>query len=305
MEEKVDVKTGEVMPAGGVIHMPPVSVAGVAAAEQARALIEARVLMAIKRPRDIHEVRRKLLEDCKRPRFAETARYAKPMAGSTIEGWSIRFAEAAVRTMGNLDVRTSIVSDTDEAQSIKIEAIDLETNSGFGGEVSVRKTIERKRLRDGEVALSVRTNSKGQPTYTVAANDDDLVSKLGNYISKGIRTYALRLVPADILDECLEQVKLTASGAQKQDPIAVRKRLLDSYAELGVSSEDVKTIIGKSDLSLLTEADLKKLRETYVALRDGEVTLDELLPKNGANKQEPGKTTLADRVKAGAEGVKT
>jgi len=258
-------------------------------------------MMAIRRPRDVDEVRRRMLNDCKRVRFAETSRYAKPMGGKPVVGWSIRFAEAAVRTMGNIDVRTQIISETDDAVILRVDAIDLETNSGFGGEVTIRKTVERTRLRDGETALSVRTNSSGRPTYLVRANEDDMVTKLGSYISKAIRTYALRLVPADILDECLEQVEKTASGGGQADPAAIRKRIVDSYAEIGVGPDDVKAIAGKTDLTLLTEADLKKLRETFVALRDGEVTLDELVPKEGAAKADPAATTtLADRVKAGA-----
>jgi hypothetical protein len=301
-EEQVNVVTGEVVePKQALVPLSQNNIAAVAAAEQSRALVEARVLMAIKRPRDIDRVRLALLGDCKRPRFAETARYAKPMGGKPVVGWSIRFAEAAVRTMGNIDVRTQIISETDDAVILRVDAIDLQTNSGFGGEVTIRKTVERTRLRDGELAISVRTNSSGRPTYLVRANEDDMVTKLGSYISKAIRTYALRLVPADILDECLEQVEKTAAGNEKQDPAAVRKRIVDSYAEIGVGPDDVKRLVGKTDLTLLTEADLKKLRETFVALRDGEVTLDEVLTLEKSEKAGPeAATTLADRVKAGA-----
>ena len=42
-------------------------------AAQARAVIEARYLIAINRPRDLDVVREKLLKECRRPGFAEVA----------------------------------------------------------------------------------------------------------------------------------------------------------------------------------------------------------------------------------------
>jgi len=300
MTDKVDTKTGEVV----VEAKPPMlstlhSVAAVAAAEQARALVQARVLMAKQMPRDMDRVLLQLLNHCKRPRFAEAARYAKPIGGGAVTGWSVRFAEDTVRTLGNIDVHTIIVSDTEEAIVIRVVAIDLETNSGFGGEIVIQKTVERRQLRGDEVALSVRTNSQGKPTYTVRATEDDMLTKIGAHISKAIRTYALRLVPADILDECAAQIAKTLDASTKQvDPAQVRKRIIDSYAELGISPEDVKRIAGKTDLSVLGEADLKKLRETFVALRDEEITLEELLGKGEPAPEK--KPTLAERVKASA-----
>ena len=297
--ETVDTKTGEVlMPLPERALEPHRDIAAVAAAEQARALVEARVILAMRRPRDLDQVRLKLLADCKRTRFAEAARYSKPIGSGQVEGWSIRFAEAAVRRYGNIDIHTNIVSESAEAFILSVSAIDLESNAGFGGEIQIRKTVERRSLRPGEVAESVRTNSQGRPTYTVRATEDDMLTKVGNYISKGIRTYALRLVDADILDECMEQIEKTAGG-QTQDPAAKRKRIVDAYAEIGIGPEVVKRIVGKSDLGLLTEAELKKLRETFVALRDEEITLEELVGK--AEAEPTTKTTLAERVKAAAK----
>ena len=67
----------------------------VALAEQSRAEVEARIASARRWPRSIMRVRERLLADCQRPRFAEAARYRKPVGGGqTAEGWSVRFSEA-------------------------------------------------------------------------------------------------------------------------------------------------------------------------------------------------------------------
>src|SRR5689334_21167621 len=52
-----------------------------ALAERARAEIESRYVMALRRPRDFHMARDRMLKECKRPGFAEVARYAKPVGG--------------------------------------------------------------------------------------------------------------------------------------------------------------------------------------------------------------------------------
>src|SRR5258708_6569465 len=70
-------------------------------AAQAKAQIEARYVMAERHPRDLDVVRQRMLKECRRPVFAGVARYRKPI-GKGVEGPSIRFAEAAIRLMGNI-----------------------------------------------------------------------------------------------------------------------------------------------------------------------------------------------------------
>ena len=300
-DEVVDPDTGEVL--GMVIEekrpiVPAQATAqALAAAEQSRALVQARVLVALQRPRDYEEVRRRLLNDCKRVRFAEAARYAKPMGDGKARGWSIRFAEAAVRAMGNIDVRTQSISEDEDKLVLRVDAIDLETNASFGGDITITKTVERRRLRQDEKALKVRTNSKGQPTYTVRANEDDMLTKTAAHISKAIRTYALRHVPADILEDCADQIR---KASDSEDPAKARKRIVDAFGDLGVGPADVKKIAGQKDLTLLTSEQLTHLRETYTAIKEGDLSVAELLAQvNGGeeDKAEDPKSTSKSRLK--------
>ncbi|HYG12344.1 MAG TPA: hypothetical protein VD835_20545, partial [Pyrinomonadaceae bacterium] len=91
-----------------------------ALAAQAKAQIEARYIVAMQRPRDMDTVRTKLLKECSRPGFAKVARYSKPVGGSKIEGPSIRFAEAALRCMGNVVPESFVVWDDEEKRVVRV-----------------------------------------------------------------------------------------------------------------------------------------------------------------------------------------
>lgn len=268
-------------------------VAAMAAAEGAKALVQGRILMAVNRPRDIDKVRLRLLADCKRPRFAESARYAKPVGGGKVQGWSIRFAEAAVRHLGNIDCRAGIIAQDEEKVVLRFDAIDLETNAGFGGEIVLEKTVERRRLREGEIAVKTRTNSRGEPTYTVKANEDDMQVKLAAAVSKGIRTFALRLVPADILEECLDVIM----AGSKEDPAAARKRIVDAFASIGVGPEHLKKYVGVKELDLLTAAQLQTLREAYTAIREGDLSAEDVMSADAAVRKSAG-DKLREKLKS-------
>ena len=82
-----------------VVYSDP---AAVAAAEAAKARIQAAYIMAYRNPRNIEQARVRILEACKRPQFAERAEYKKPVGGRSIKGPSVRLAELCIREWGNI-----------------------------------------------------------------------------------------------------------------------------------------------------------------------------------------------------------
>ncbi len=257
----------------------------VAAAAQAKALVEARCVMAVHRPRDMEAVRVKLLKECSRPGFAESARYSKPVGGKAIEGPSIRFAEAVIRTMGNLDITTPVIFEDDQKRIVRVIVHDLESNSAYSADITVNKTVERRELKKGQIALAARTNSHGQSVYVVQASEDELGTKTAALVSKSLRTSALRLLPGDILEECMRRVfdVLRTEGAK--DPDAHRRKLIDAFAALGVQPADLRAYVGR-DLGALTPADIAELRPVYEALRDGEATWAAILEARSTTESE-------------------
>jgi len=244
--------------------------AAAAVAAQAQASVQARWIIAQKNPRDYADTRIRLLKDCDRPGFAEAAIYHKPV-GKGVEGPSIRFAEAALRAMGNVLPETLVIFDTAEKRIIRVSVTDLETNVTYNKDVVIEKTVERSSVRDGQIVLGKRQNSQGRMTYIVQATEDDLLNKQAALESKALRGLALRLLPGDILDECMERVRITQSNRDAADPGAAGKRLADSFAALGVMPKDLAQYLGH-DLDQSTPVEFTHLRAVYSTLKDGEAT---------------------------------
>jgi hypothetical protein len=245
-------------------------------AQQAVAAVQARYVLAVKRPRNIDAVRQNLLRECQRPSFAAVARYNKPV-GDGIIGPSIRFAEAAIRCMGNIFVETMLVSDTEEKRVTRVVVSDLETNASYYKDITIEKVVERRNLRRGQKPLGQRHNSYGDLVYLVRATEDDILNKEGAQVSKAIRTCALRLLPGDILEEAMELVAQVQLGEVRRDPDKARKNAVDKFAQLGVTAEQLAKYLNRADLQGLGEREIAHLYEVYQTLRDGEATWADLM----------------------------
>lgn len=269
--------------------------AAIAMAAQQKAIVEARYKMALARPRDIDMVRQAMLKDARRPSFAAVAIYHKPV-GKGIEGPSIRFVEAAIRNMTNILTETATVSEDDERRVIRVAVSDLETNTYFSQDVTVTKTVERQKLPAGEKPIRVRTNSYGKPVYILHGTDDDILNKQNALISKAVRTLGLRLIPGDLVDEALFHVRQTMARQDAQDPDTAKNRIIDAFAQLGVSVESLKEYLGH-ELSSIDPNELQTLRALYSAIKDGETTwkavMDDKAEKEAEAKAEQKKTKQA------------
>ena len=244
-------------------------------AAQAKALVSARFEIAIRQPRDIDQVRERLLRECQRPSFAEVAIYRKPI-GEGIEGPSIRFAEACIQAMGNLAVETPAIYDDTDKRIIRVIVADMETNVVHSKDVTVAKRVERSRLGEGQVALKTRVNSRGRPVDLVEATDDEILNTENALVSKALRTTGLRLVPGWLIDECMTAVRATREKGTAADPDAAKRKLLDAFRGVGVTAEQVKAWLGHP-ADTLAPAELEELRGIFTALKDGDTTWREVM----------------------------
>ena len=260
-------------------------------AVQAKALVEARYTVAFARPRDLDQVRERLIKDANRPGFADVAIYRKPIGKDETKwptGPSIRLAEAAIRAMGNCIVEAITVFDDADRRIIRVSATDLESNTTWPADVTVAKTVERSFLKDGEKAISTRTNSYGKPVHTVHASDDDILNKVNALVSKAYRTLSLRLVPGDILDEVMDVCWQTRADRDAQDPQRAKKQIFDAFGKQGVTVEQIKRFLGH-DAKLLTAKEQQTLRDVFNALKEGETTWREIMEtqSKGPNGEAP------------------
>lgn len=291
------------------IEMPGVALANApaAAALQAQqvAMVQVRTMMAIQRPRDINKVRVRVLKECARPNFADAAIYAKPMGGKSIEGPSIRFAEALLRMMGNILVEVLVVSEDDEKRVLRVMATDLESNSTDYQEVVVPKVVERKNPKGRDV-LRARHNSQGEPTYLVRATEDEMLSATNSAASKQRRNRIVAMVPADLVEEAIAACNTTLRDRDAKDPDAARKQLIDAFVVLGVQPDELRAYVDH-DLDRFQPAELTQLRKVYNALRQGETTWKEVMetkrpPESGdKGKPQAGKAERLEKELTGKE----
>lgn len=270
-----------------------VETASTAIAAQAKAMVESRYLMAMRNPRNWDQVRLDLLSECKRPAFAnnKSAYYKKPI-GQGVEGLGIRFVEVALRCMKNVLIETNMIFEDDQKEIHRVSVTDLESNVTYPLDVKVTKTVERSKPSDDGSYISMRKNSYGKVTYTVPAQDDDLLNKRGAMISKAVRTLGLRIIPGDLCDEAEEIIKKIRLNNAAQDPGAERKRIVDAFADIGVKAVDLVAYLGHP-IEQCSPAQLVDLRGIYGAIKDGEATWKTVMD----NKAENGGSSAAQESK--------
>lgn len=277
-----------------------VETASTAIAAKAKAMVEARYVMAMRQPRNWDQVRQDLMAECKRPSFAhnKSAYYRKPI-GKGVEGLGIRFVEVALRCMKNVLVETSMTFEDDSKEIHCVSVTDLESNLTYPLDVRVSKTVERSNPMDDGSYISVRKNSYGKLTYTVPANDDDLLNKRGALISKAMRTLGLRIIPGDLQDEAEQIIKAVRMDEAARDPGAERKRIADAFAEIGVKAEDLVKYLGHQ-LDTCSPTELVDLRGMYGAIRDGEASWKQVME----NKAEQGGESTGSPSESAQSGAK-
>lgn len=254
-----------------------------AMAARVTALAQAKFIMAMKRTRNMDDVRQKMLRACERPGFAGDANekvwgaawYKKPV-GDGVEGFSIRFAEEAIRALGNIDVQTVTLWDDERKRIVEVTVLDLENNISYPTSITLEKTVERNKLPAGTVAIRQRTNSYGKPVYIIPATDDEVFGKQQNLISKAIRNGALRLLPGDIQAECRTRIMQIRNGDAAKDPDGFKRKVLDAFATLNVMPPQLEEYLGHP-LGNATPAELTDLRELYTAIKEGRTTWAEIM----------------------------
>lgn len=280
-----------------------------ALAAQVKATVEARFIMAMERPRDRDMARDRILAECKRPKFAESARYRRPVGmkkndatggweEAFIEGPSIRFAEAAMMAMGNIDARTMTTFDSLEKRTIQVSVTDLESNTTYSKDITVLKVVERKKLKNGQVPLSTRLNTYNETVYILPASEGEVATKEAAEISKAVRTLGLRLIPGDILDEAMDLCVKTAADSTAKDPDAARKAVVDAFSSLGVKPADLKQYLGQ-DVGSCSPTQTGELRELYTAIKAGEFAWSDVIAPapEASDDSAHGATGIKDQIK--------
>jgi hypothetical protein len=289
-----------------------------AVAARETAAVQARFVVAIQRPRDTMDFRTRLLHECKRPGFAEVAMFKRPVGKKKMpsgkweetfaEGPSIRMIETCLQLYRNVQATSTTVYDGPDLRIVKVLVIDFENNISFEQEVNVPKAVEKRGFDGqppkGREVLGKRLNSDGDETYLVAATDDEVTIKQAALVSKALRTCGQRLLPRDVIEEAIAQIRATKTAEVKADPDAAKKKIADAFAALGVNPSDIGAYLGHS-IDRATSAEIVKLREIYSSIKDGEATWEDYIQAANTTPDPDLQQEVLDRLVSKADGKRT
>lgn len=234
-------------------------------------------------PRDLHSVRRRLLEeaDLAGPDFF----YAWGTGKDAIEGPSQDLAHAAARCWGNCVIQPEPMSEDDSAWIFTARFIDLE--SGF--------TIAR------QFRQSKRWQVFGKHD---AERKDDIRFQIGQ--SKAARNVILKALPSWLITQAMERAK---DGVRRQIEKLIEGKGMAAAASLavaamvkaGVPEDRILRRFGVAKIEGLTVENLITIKGDLAAINGGREFADSLYPPAP---EDPGKPAAGGRAAALAAKVR-
>ena len=174
----------------------------------------------------------KLVARCANMALAEKAVYSFKRGGTTVEGPSIRLAEAIVQCWGNMRSGAYLVADGPEYRTMRCWAMDLETGNKQELDVTFAKLIQRKQGRAGK-------------TFWVEPDARDLMELTNREAAKGRRNCIIGLVPRELVLQAMKQAKDTKLAGIKQDPDGYLRSLIARFNVLGIDARELEAFVGR------------------------------------------------------------
>lgn len=183
--------------------------------------------------------------------MAESCFYALPRGGKTLIGPSIRLAEIAARSFGNMDVSTRIVDEDDSFIYAEASAIDYETNFRV-------RVIEPRRILN-----------KDNRRFNI-----DMIGVTGKAAMSIARRNAIfQIVPRAMVDEIVEVCREYACG--KSIPLDQRRsKAIDYWAKFGVDAAEMCALIGCAGIDDIGFDQIAALTGLATAIKQGDTSID-------------------------------
>jgi hypothetical protein len=260
--------TEELAPISGTVP-----VASVTALEVInRSEIEQQVSTARKYPRSVVEFRRKVEQMATlSPTVAQSLFYRLPRGGKKIEGPSVRLAEIAASSYGNLRVGSFITDIGQSEVTARGFAHDLENNVAYASEVK-RSIVDKDGIRYKNDMIIVTCNAA---------------------CAIALRNAVFKAVPMVLVEEPIRKAKALIRGDQASFPQR-RDDMLKKFDALGVKKERVFAAIDRRGVDDVTLDDMVDLAGLYNQIEDGELTVDEAFPQSKPNRFDKRETAPID-----------
>lgn len=251
---------------------------------RAVAEVQAMVLMAKRFPRDQKMATDRILNECQRSGLAEHALYSYARGGTSIQGPSIRLAEALARNWGNLDAGVRELSRSSGQSEMMSYCTDLETNYR---QVKVFTVIHERSTKRGTYALT---------------DGRDIFETLANQSARRLRAAILAVIPSDIVDAAVAQCEKTLKANEDCSPEAIKK-MMDAFASFGVSKDQIEKRIQRR-IDTISPAQKVSLRTIHNSIRD-QIAVPSDFFEMPAEVQVDPSASLKDKIKAAAAKVKS
>jgi hypothetical protein len=195
---------------------------------------------------------------------------------------SVHLARILAQQYGNLRIKQSIKQVTNTTIVAEALVFDLETN--YAVSVEARRSIISKTGQRFSDSL-IETNAMA--TLAIAE-----------------RNAILKIIPKGIIDRCYNTAFNFANGDlnDEQKLLQARKKAFDFFAEkYAATEEEVLKALGLRAIGQVGKEQIADLRGFMQALKDGELTADELFGKKTAHESS---NPLADKVAKKKEATK-
>lgn len=227
------------------------------ATQIARAELDTLITTARQYPRSISRAQQRMMElSTLDEESADDAIYALPRGTKTIEGPSIRFAEMAAQSWGNCRVAARTVH-VDKAQGfVESEGFFLDAETNVATLARIRRRI---------------TDSKGR------VYNDDMITMTSNAAQSIARRNAILAgIPKAVWRKPYEAARKVLMGDFKT--LANRRaEALAAFVRYGISDAQVFALLGVKGAEDIDQEKMVPLRGMYASIKNGDVTVDELL----------------------------
>lgn len=240
-------------------------------------------------PRDLAEVTARMNQACSRLTLAQSATYAFPRGGTTVEGPSIRLAETLIGAWGNAEAGWKEVG----------RHWDPKGADGNGCNVSecVAYCFDKETNVRREISFSVphtrdknETDSRGEKTgkmlRVALGNERDIYELCANMASRRIRACILQVLPAWLAEEALTATRKTLENGDSRPLADIIRSLEAKFREYGVSRAQLETNLGHK-LEETTKPEVVKLGKVYNSIADGMVRVKDVFPDDDQPAKEP------------------
>lgn len=240
-------------------------------------------------PRDLAEVTARMNQACSRLTLAQSATYAFPRGGTTVEGPSIRLAEALIGAWGNAEAGWKEVArhwdpkGADGKGCMVSECVAF----CFDKETNVRREISFSvpHTRD-KAETDARGKKTGKMLRVPLDSERDIYELCANMASRRIRACILQVLPGWLTEEALAVTKKTLENGDSRPLADIIRSLEAKFREYGVFRAMLEANLGHK-LEETTKPEVVKLGKVFNSIADGMVRVKDVFPDDDRPTREP------------------